>query len=72
MKNKERIEELERRVAELEARPAYQPWWGLTPPFFGRCAGCGGQLTGDHQCYRHFTTVTDSTQQPRPFFGDMS
>lgn len=43
MKNKERIADLERRVAELEARPAqiyyylpyYQPnWWGTIPPVY--------------------------------------
>jgi hypothetical protein len=58
MTKKERIAELERRVAELEAQPAvYQPWWGLTPPSFGRCAGCGGQLHGDHQCPSFTTTA---------------
>jgi len=38
MTKKERIADLERRVAELEARPVYyqptyyQPWWGINPP----------------------------------------
>ena len=65
MKNKERIAELERRVAELEAQPAYQPWWGITtPPWatWGRCLGCGGSLTNGHQC-PSFTITTASTER---------
>ena len=62
MSKLERIEELEREVAELKARPAVQyvfptaptyvyPWWGVIPPHYGRCAGCGGALTQGHVCY---------------------
>lgn len=62
MKAKERIAELERRVAELEARAPviYQPW----SPVYGRCVWCGGALTADHYCARWWVapiTVGDAS-----------
>ena len=70
MKNKERIAELERRVAELEAQPKqinHYPWWGTTPPvydgpfYYGLwCFLCGSALTNGHSCPGYIITTTAS------------
>ena len=65
MKNKERIAELERRVAELEAQPKqinHYPWWGTTPPVYYEpwCFLCGSALTNGHSCPGYIITTTAS------------
>lgn len=53
MTKKERIEELERRVAELEANQHtvhYMPYWSVIPPTYGKCSWCGGAFLAGHNC----------------------
>ncbi len=52
MTKKERIEELERRVAELEAQPHvhYMPYWSVIPPTYGQCSLCGSAFYAGHRC----------------------
>lgn len=65
MTKKERIAELERKVAELEARPTYAPYWSVIPPWSWyapvRCSNCGAY--GAHICNYYVTsgTTTDLT-----------
>lgn len=64
MTKRERIEALEREVAELKARATYVlP--AVSVPFaqvvYGRCATCGGALTQGHMCYGTYTITGGST-----------
>jgi|GEM_PF-5712478 len=58
--NKERIEDLEREVAEFKAkeRQTFYPYWSVLPQVTsGQCAICGGPLVQGHACpWRHATT----------------
>ena len=63
---KERIEELERRVAELEAQPRvnYLPWFGVIPPYSYKCAACGNSYVFGlvHICsWTFWSSSSDST-----------
>jgi len=62
MTNKERIEALEREVAEFKAkeRQTFYPYWSVLPQVhYGQCPACGGPLVQGHACpWRHATTIS--------------
>lgn len=65
MTKNERIAELERKVAELEARPSIVQYPYVNVPSmwinYGQCPKCGGAFTMGHICnWWLLTTVTGS------------
>jgi hypothetical protein len=66
MTKRERIAELERKVAALEAKPIVYPYWNVLPNY-GCCPRCGSY--GTHVCYY---TVSSGTVTVPNDIGNVS